>query len=174
MISRILAKEYLKSVRPNSLHILREQGTFQNAFDYEYNNTFLPWIFRDILHLQTGRGAIINTVKAANTLISKNLADIHAQAVYTERERRRLAKEEREKNEADTKERRQKRAELRRKRDEEERRRVLQGLFNGDLSTNAIIEKIEEALVSKGETRTGIFTQVLSDLDALGREGQTG
>lgn len=129
MISRILAKEYLKSVRSNSLNILREQGTFQDAFDYEYSNTFIPWIFRDVLQLQGGRGALAHTLNKVNDAVTQKLSEIHAQSVFNERERRRLAKEEKERNEADTKERRRQRAELRRKRDEEERRRALQGLL---------------------------------------------
>ena len=127
LISRILAKEYLKNVRFNSFNILREQGTFQNAFDFEFNNTYLPWIFGDVLHLEEGRAAINNTVRTLNDTITQALADIHAKAVHDEEERRRLAKEEKERIEKETQQRRKERAEARKKRDEENRRKALQG-----------------------------------------------
>jgi len=160
LISRIMAKEYLKTVRFNGFNILREQGTFQNAFDFEFNNTFLPWIFNDVLHLQQGGQAIANTIGSLNNTISQNLADMHAKAVYEEQERRRLAKEERERIEKETQERRAERAEKRKIRAEEQRKKALQ-------------DKIAEVLMAKGEQRQNVLAQVLSDLDAFGREGMT-
>jgi len=123
-----MAKEYLKTCRANSFNILREQGTFQNAFDFEFNNTFLPWIFSDVMHLQQGGNAIANSIRSLNNTISQNLADMHAKAVAEEQERRRLAKEERDRIEKETQERRAARAEQRKIRAEQERRRALQGL----------------------------------------------
>ena len=122
-----MAKNYLKTVHNNSFNILREQGTFQNAFDFEFNNTFLPWIFADIVHLQQSGNAIANTIGSINNTVSQNLADMHAKAVHEEQERRRLAKEERDRMEKETSERRAARAEQRKIRAEQERRRALQG-----------------------------------------------
>ena len=122
-----MAKEYLKNARDNSFNILREQGTFQNAFDFEFNNTYLPWIFADVLHLEEGRTAINNTIKILNDSVTQALAEIHSKAVHDEREKRRLAKEEKERLEKERQQRRQERAEARKKRDEENRRKALQG-----------------------------------------------
>lgn len=36
------------------------------------------------------------------------------------------------------------------------------------------IEKITEMLISKGEQKSDIFTQPLSDMDSFGKEGMTG
>ena len=127
MISRILAKEFLKNVRHNSFNILGEQGAFQNDFDFEFNNTFLPWIIGDVMHLQQGGNSIANTIKAVSATVAQDLANMHAKAVAEEQERRRLAKEERERIEKETQERRAARAEQRKIRAEQERRRLLQG-----------------------------------------------
>jgi len=161
LISRILAKEFLKNVRHNGFNILGEQGAFQNDFDFEFNNSFLPWIFSDILHLQQGGNAIANTILSIGSVVTQNLADMHAKAVHEEQERRRLAKEERERIEKETKERRAERAEKRKIRAEEQRRQALK-------------DKITEVLISKGgEEKPGMFAQVLSDLDSFGKEGNT-
>ena len=127
---RVLAKEYFKNVVSNSFGILREQGTFRNAFNFELSNTLLPWLHDDVLHLQESRGAITRAINGLNNLVSQKLREIHEQSIHGEKEKKRKAQEEKDRIVAETVERRRQRAETRAARDEEERIRLLKSRSN--------------------------------------------
>jgi hypothetical protein len=95
-----------------------------------------------------------------NEQFQHELSTSHKKAVDEENERRRIAKEERDRLEAEKQRIKDAKAEARRKREEQKRR-------------DKLMEQIEATLFAKAEARDKIFAQVLSDIDSHGKDGGT-
>ena len=49
VISRILSKQYLKSVRSNTYLVLEEEGFFRQPLQTDLYEDYTPWIYKEIL-----------------------------------------------------------------------------------------------------------------------------
>jgi hypothetical protein len=149
LIGRILAKEYLKYVKPNSFRGLRDEGAFRKKQEAAMYINCVPWmmattaeILRDDSQVDDLLGLIVDEAYDEMTVE-------HKKTLETERERQRRITEERRLKEEE--EARRKEA-LRKEREERRRAAELQRLH----------DKIDQLVIKKGEMKDVVLKQELT------------
>jgi hypothetical protein len=160
MVSRVLAKNYLKNLKRNIVSVLDEQGLFVKKFTVDLEATVLPFLIGIAMK-------DYNVAENMNNFLSGIVKEISAGAVKQHQaivdeflDKKQKEKEDKEKKAAETVERRKNRAAERARRAEQKRR-------------DGISEQIGELLLAKQETKEKMFATVLSDLDSHGKDGGT-
>lgn len=122
MISRVLAKEYLKTLKRNTYSILEDQGVFRTDFEIEINKEYIPSVYdRTMSRLNTRAQAEIMLTNLVQSVM-QSFSIAHEQAQENEKLRQIKAAEDKIKEREERIRLKKEREEEKRK--EEERRRI--------------------------------------------------
>jgi hypothetical protein len=159
LISRLMAKEYLKNIKDKVFGKLEDQGVFRDTLEQDLYNIYLPWTFHELVDVLGDQDQVSSLIENVNGELIKFWANEHEKAMDAEKERRRKKKEEEIRKQKEKEE---------KKRQSEERKRRLEL----EKRIQELKEKIDDLFMKKAEMKTGVFNLVFSDIDQCGRDIQ--
>ena len=151
VLARVLAKDYLKCIRPNVTGVLKDQGVFRDPSEKALYGHVVPWIYTMTDELLASDGGLEEMLLKLTEGACDGILREHGDALDKERDKRKKKKkEEEEKKEA-------KRIEKERLKIEREEQKKKDNLKQLQLS-------VEQMLVEKGEWHNEILKQEMSNL----------
>jgi hypothetical protein len=150
-MARVLAKDYLKHLRPMSLKALADQGVFRPSADAEVQGHVLPWLYDStsdmMLEDKSADAMLRNWLEKA----CAKVLETHSSAIQGENQRKeQKRKEEQERQEA-----------LRLERERLQREQEAQ---QREENIRLLHEKVTKQIVEKGEVRNEITKQVTTNV----------
>lgn len=150
MISRVYTKRFLGDVHTSAFEILENMCMFMDEGEKEIKDNFMPWLYQQTLQISKGRHQSTKETDHVIDGLNNGILATHRHSVFSEMERRRLAKEEEERLLREREERRRKKLEFKLKRREDRR------LYYKEAD-------ITEMFISKGDVDNEIVN--ISDFD---------
>ena len=151
VLARVLAKDYLKHLRPHAFRALADQGVFRPPSDAEVQGHVLPWLYdmAGAMMLEDNDADVV--LRGWLETACDTVLRAHGSAIQGENKRKeRKQKEEEERQEALRVERE------RLQREQEEHKR--------EEAVRLLLDKVTKQIVEKGEWRNEIAKQVASNV----------
>jgi hypothetical protein len=115
LVSRLLAKEYLKKIKPDTFDVLEDQGVFRPDFDYELHKDYLTKMLSDATKDNSQLNDMAFGLELLIEDVMRNLVKVHEQAKKDEIARIQKVKDDKVKAH-------QERLRMKREREEEKKR----------------------------------------------------
>jgi hypothetical protein len=141
MVARVFSKSFLRDVAKHSLEILDNQGVFADTEEKEVRDEFMPWLYTEVFNNLKQHQAIEKFVDKQIDMITHNNKSSHKTVVSNELERRRLEKEDKDRQLFERNERRRLKLEMKLKRRENRRLHNLEKQFMEIYIPTADIDK---------------------------------
>lgn len=146
LIGRIFAKEYLKLLKPNTMHVMKDEGYFNTHFENDLYTSCIPWIYTTTSEVLKDETQIENFLSRLVIDSYNTAANEHQKTLQAERDRKeKLRQEKIQKEEEEARQTAQRRKERAEKRRLAEREKLKL--------------RILEQIIKKGEDKEGILTQ---------------
>ena len=129
MVSRCLAKEYLKNIKTKVFGKLEDQGAFREVLEQDLYNYYLPWTFGQLVEVLGDKDQVRELLNEMNKNLVDYWSSVHKETINKEKDRRQAVMDEEKRKKKEKEERKRLREERKKKEEFEKMIADIKGLY---------------------------------------------